>query len=82
MNQHEKLDLVIQQNTYILGLLENNEKTGRKGIAEQTEINTKDILSLKEDKKITAGKIGISATILTVVGGILLRLLGYIKFVF
>jgi len=67
MNQHEKLDIVIEQNVYILGLLENNDKTGQKGAIKRIddlEVRA-DIAEVKD--KVRMGK----ATILGgLVGGV------------
>jgi len=63
MNQHEKLDLVIQQNTYMLGLLENNDKTGQKGAIERL-----DNLEVKVEKIEVKDKVRIGKA--TVVGGV------------
>ena len=65
----------------ILFHIESDSKTGHVGIAEQTQLNTKDISVLKTDKKITAGKVGVAGLIFGTVGAILLKLLGVIKFV-
>ena len=60
MNQHEKLDLVIEQNVYMLGLLENNEKTGQKGAIKRIDdLEVKvDIIEVKD--KVRVGKAGVA----------------------
>ena len=65
----------------ILFYLESDKSTGHIGIAEQTQINTRDIHEIKTDKKITAGKIGVAGLILGAIGTVLLKILGIIKLV-
>lgn len=56
MNQHAKLDLVIKQNTYILGLLENNNKTGQKGAIKRLgDLETK-VENIETKDKVRVGK--------------------------
>ena len=67
LNQHEKLDLVIQQNKYMLGLLENNDKTGQKGAIKRIDDLEGKVEKMEITDKVRVGK----ATILGgVVGGV------------
>ena len=67
LNQHEKLDLVIQQNKYMLGLLENNDKTGQKGAIKRIDDLEGKVEKMETIDKVRVGK----ATILGgVVGGV------------
>jgi len=63
MNQHDKLDLVIEQNTYILGLLENNDKTGQKGAIKRIDDLENKVEEIEVKDKVRMGKA-------TVVGGV------------
>jgi hypothetical protein len=65
MNQHEKLDIVIEQNTYILGLLENNEKTGQEGAIKRLGNLEDKVENMETKDKVRVGK----ATILGGVAG-------------
>ena len=65
MNQHEKLDLVIEQNVYMLGLLESNDKTGQKGAIERIEDLEVHVGAIEVKDKVRVGK----ATALGFVGG-------------
>ena len=67
MNQHEKLDFVIKQNTYMLGLLENNDKTGQKGIVQRTDDLEFRVEKMETTDKVRLGKAGMAGGI--VVGG-------------
>lgn len=69
-----------KENIYFKNILEGNKNTNTKGVAEQVHNNSQDINLLKIDKKVTAGKIGVAGLIFTVIGGILLKVLGVIKF--
>lgn len=63
MNQHQKLDIVIEQNIYILGLLENNDKTGQKGAIKRI-----DDLEVRADAAEVKDKVRIGKA--TVLGGV------------
>jgi len=65
MNQHEKLDLVIEQNVYMLGLLESNDKTGQKGAIERIGDLEVHVGAIEVKDKVRVGK----ATALGFVGG-------------
>jgi hypothetical protein len=65
----------------ILFYLESDPHTNQKGLVEQVEINTVDIRDIKEDKKITAGKITVAGVIFGAIGTILLKVFGLIKLV-
>jgi len=56
MNQHEKLDLVIKQNTYMLGLLENNPKTGQKGAIKRIDDLESKVNVIETKDKVRVGK--------------------------
>ena len=65
MNQHEKLDLVIEQNVYMLGLLESNNKTGQKGAIERIGDLEAHVGAIEVKDKVRVGK----ATAFGFVGG-------------
>ena len=67
MNQHEKLDLVIKQNTYMLGILENNDKTGQKGAIYRLDDLEDRVDNIEIKDKVRVGKAGVVGGI---VGGI------------
>lgn len=60
-------------NQRISDILENDEKTNKKGLVEEvTDISNRiDKIELKE--KVTAGKIAVTVTILTFIGGVVLK---------
>jgi hypothetical protein len=60
-------------NQRISDILENDEKTNKKGLVEEvTDISNRiDKIQLKE--KVTAGKIAVTVTILTFIGGVVLK---------
>jgi len=60
-------------NQRISDILENDEKTNKKGLVEEVaDISTRvDDIEIKN--KVTAGKIAVTATILTFIGGIVLK---------
>jgi hypothetical protein len=60
-------------NQRISDILENDEKTNKKGLVEEVaDISTRvDDIELKN--KVTAGKIAVTATILTFIGGVVLK---------
>ena len=67
LNQGQKLDLVIEQNIYMLGLLENNDKTGQKGAMKRIDDLEVKVDGMEVKDKVRMGK----ATILGgVVGGV------------
>ena len=80
LNQHEKLDLVIQQNTYMLGLLENNDKTGQKGAIKRIDDLEGKVKVIETKDKVRVGK----ATAFGFIGGGLFLFIGKIilKFIF
>ncbi len=65
----------------ILFYLESDPATNQKGLVEQVSDNTHDINELRTHNKVTTGKIVVTGTILGIIGGIALKLLGLIKFV-
>lgn len=71
-----------QEGIYFRGILEGNPNTHQKGLFEQVQDNVQDISTLKVDKKVTAGKIGVAGAIFTVIGTFVLKLMGVIKFIF
>ena len=77
MNQHQKLDLVIEQNVYILGLLENNDKTGQKGIVKRVDDLEVDVDDIKVKDKVRIGKAtvlgGFVGGIFVVIGKVILK---------
>tara|TARA_R110000737_G_C14536487_1_gene478201 strand:+ start:441 stop:770 length:330 start_codon:yes stop_codon:yes gene_type:complete len=68
-------------NVELRSYLESNSKTNQKGLVEQVYEIKEELSVLKTDKKINAGKIGIATAIFTVVGTLVLKLLGLIKFI-
>ena len=60
-------------NQRISDILENDEKTNKKGLVEEvTDISNRiDKIELKE--KVTTGKIAVTVTILTFIGGVVLK---------
>lgn len=68
LNQHEKLDFVINQNTYMLGLLENNYKTGQKGYIQRTNDLEGRVDKMEVNDKVRLGKVSILSGF---VGGII-----------
>ena len=70
-----------KENIYFKSILEGNQKTNQKGLVERVNINESDIVDIKTDRKITAGKIGVAGLIFTAIGGVILKLLGVIKII-
>lgn len=67
-------------NQKLRSYLESDKSTNQKGIVEQVHDNTVAIEGFKTDKKVTAGKITMAGLIFTFIGGIVLKILGFIKF--
>jgi len=70
MNQHEKLDLVLLEVqkanieiTYVKGILENNDKTGQKGVVFRMDDLEHRVIEIETKDSIRVGKA-------TVIGGI------------
>ena len=74
MNNQDK------ENTYFRGLFEGNSKTHQKGIVEDVQDIKEEVSILKVDKKVTTGKIVVAGGIFTVIGTVVLKLFGVIKF--
>ena len=78
MNQHEKLDIVIEQNIYILGLLENNDKTGQKGAIKRIDDLEVRVDAAEVKDKVRMGKAtvlgGIVGGVFVFVGKLILKL--------
>ena len=63
LNQGQKLDLVIEQKIYILGLLENNDKTEQKGALKRI-----DDLEVEVEKMLVTDKVRMGKA--TILGGL------------
>lgn len=62
-------------NQRISDILENDEKTDKKGLVYEVESNSNRIDKIEIKNKVTAGKIAISVTILTFIGGAVWKLI-------
>lgn len=62
-------------NQRISDILENDEKTDKKGLVYEVESNSNRIDEIEIRNKVTAGKIAISVTILTFIGGAVWKLI-------
>lgn len=71
--ESKKIDALSENVHTILGYIESDPKTKRKGLFEQVSINTEDISDMKTDKKVLWGKVGVATFILGTLGGILGR---------
>ena len=69
-----------KESSYIRGILEGNNKTHQKGLVEEVQDIKEEVLVLKVDKKVTTGKIVVAGGIFTVIGTVVLKLFGVIKF--
>ena len=58
MKSDEKIDEVLQQNIYIINLLENNPKTGQKGFINRLLDVEKDVEEIKVKDRVRIGKAG------------------------
>ena len=74
---HTKLDNISDSVGNIVFAIESNPKTKHIGIAEQTTINTVDIASIKIEKRVMIGKVGLitsaASLILGLVGGFVVK---------
>lgn len=62
-------------NQRISDILENDEKTDKKGLVYEVEYNSNRIDEIEINSKVTAGKIAISVTILTFIGSAIWKLI-------
>jgi len=62
-------------NQRISDILENDEKTDKKGLVYEVESNSNRIDEIEINSKVTAGKIAISVTILTFIGSAIWKLI-------
>ncbi len=74
----DKLDLVLDQNNYMLGLLESNPKTGQMGVVEQSNNNKKRIDDIETNGKIRMGL----AVVLGFIGGNTINIIKLVKLLF
>lgn len=60
-------------NQRISDILENDEKTNKKGLVEEVADISARVDDIEIKNKVTAGKIAVTATILTFIGGVVLK---------
>ena len=60
-------------NQRISDILENDEKTNKKGLVEEVANISTRVDNIELKNKVTAGKIAVTATILTFIGGVVLK---------
>lgn len=82
MDENDKLDLLIKQNSYILGLLESNSKTGQKGAIERLSSLENRVDSIEITDKVRLGKVtayggaaGIAGSLFFFLGKIIFKFL-------
>ena len=78
---NERNDVFEQKIDRILFYLESDKSTGHIGIAEQTQINTKEIRQIIETDKVRMGKIGVIGFVFGIIGSLSLRILTYLKYI-
>ena len=73
---HGKLDTISDSVSKLVFTITSDEDTKRIGMAEQTQINTKDISEMKTETKVRLGKVGVVVSIISLVLGIVGGFLG------
>ena len=79
MTQSEKLDLVISEIQYIKSMLEDNPKTGQKGIVQLSNENKKRLDDIETSEKVRMGKIGVIGVVFGFIGANIFNILKFFK---
>ena len=79
MTQSEKLDLVISEIQYIKSMLEDNPKTGQKGIVQLSNENKKRLDIFETNEKVRMGKVGVIGFIFGAIGTNIFNIIKFFK---
>lgn len=79
MTQNEKLDIVLSDIQYIKSMLEDNPKTGQKGVVQLSNNNKLRLDLLETNEKVRMGKVGVVGVIFGIIGANIFNIIKFFK---